>query len=81
MACPDLLVCPFYNNRLRNMPGGANLQKLHYCENRSDKCARSIVANTLGLHAVPDDLLPYDVQSARKMIFHFMQKRRQSTAR
>lgn len=75
MACPYLFVCPFYNDRLDNMPGGSNLQKLHYCENRSDSCARAIITDTLGVAAVPDDMMPHDIQRARKTLFYFMRRR------
>lgn len=77
MACPHLLVCHYYNDRLDNMPGGSNLQKIHFCENRRDKCARAMVADVLGVSSVPDDLMPYEVERARKLLVHFVQKRRQ----
>ncbi len=80
MACPYLLTCRFYNDQLDRMPGGANLQKLHYCENRSENCARAMVIRTLGEKAVPDDLMPHDVQYARKMLTHFVHRRRRDKA-
>ncbi|WP_038057181.1 methyl-accepting chemotaxis protein [Thermodesulfobacterium hydrogeniphilum] len=69
--CPNLERCPFFGDRLENMPATAELLKSEYClgEGKNYKeCARYIVASTLGKEFVPPDLFPHQKERALEII-------------
>ena len=68
MECENLSVCPFFNDKLPNMPAMANLLKKRYCRGDFTKCARYIVFKALGREKVPRDLWPSEIERAQKIL-------------
>lgn len=66
--CPRARECPFYNEKMKNMPSLTLLYKISFCMNQFDTCARYLVAQVLGVKAVPEDLLPNQMQKAHEFI-------------
>jgi hypothetical protein len=46
----------------------AETHQQEYCLKDNSKCARYIVFEELGSESVPDDLLPFDLESAQQII-------------
>jgi hypothetical protein len=68
--CECLPGCPFFNDKMKNMPGTAAMFKNKYCQGSSLDCARHIVFKTLGKSAVPGDLFPNQVERAQSLVGH-----------
>ena len=66
--CECLPFCPFFNNRMANMPAMANLMKQNYCQDDFRACARYLVIKALGPAGVPADLFPNMAAEARSLI-------------
>lgn len=67
--CESLPGCPFFNDKMANMPSMTALYKKNYCEGGDfEKCARYMVSKTLGKQAVPPDLFPNQTERARELI-------------
>ena len=66
--CECLEGCPFFNDRMENMPGLSKIYKRNYCKTDSSKCARYVVFKTLGKPAVPGDLFPNQIEVAEELI-------------
>ena len=66
--CEKLATCPFFNDKLANMPTVAELYKKNYCHGDSGECARYIVAVKLGSDRVPADLFPNMTARARNIV-------------
>ena len=66
--CECLGGCPFFNDRMQNMPGLSNVYKRNYCRTDSSKCARFVVFKALGKEAVPGDLFPNQIEEAQAFI-------------
>jgi hypothetical protein len=66
--CECLPKCPFFNDRMADMPALAGMMKKKYCLNDNDTCARHIVFAALGSENVPDDLFPSQIDRARKIV-------------
>lgn len=66
--CPSTVTCPFFHDKMANMPAAAGALKRTYCQGTFDRCARFIVKQTMGKEAVPTDLLPADIARARKIL-------------
>ena len=62
--CECLAKCPFFNDRMENMPGMADLYKQNYCHKDYAQCARYRVFKALGRENVPPDLFPNDAEGA-----------------
>jgi hypothetical protein len=56
--CEKISGCPFFNDRLKNMPETAMKMKKMYCHGSKNLCARYKVAMALGSERVPDHLYP-----------------------
>jgi len=56
--CDRLSDCPFFSDRLANMPGTSEVIKRKYCRGAYETCARRMVARSGGMQAVPADLFP-----------------------
>ncbi len=56
--CECLPGCPFFNDKMGDMPSTANLMKKTYCQGNWSTCARHIVFEKLGRDAVPNTLYP-----------------------
>jgi hypothetical protein len=66
--CDRLATCPFFNDRMENMPGVAALLKTQYCEGDFHACARFRVAAKLGSTDVPGTLFPQDSATADRIV-------------
>ncbi|WAM31545.1 hypothetical protein [Caldicellulosiruptor naganoensis] len=69
--CPNLTGCPFFNDRMANMPAIAQLYKRRYCLGQGEgkeSCARWIVAQKLGKEYVPPDLFPNQLERAQQIL-------------
>ncbi|WP_319475677.1 hypothetical protein [Marispirochaeta aestuarii] len=66
--CECLPRCPFFNDKMQNMPSLASMMKKRYCLGDSSECARHIVFLALGSEKVPSDLFPSQVDRARQIV-------------
>jgi hypothetical protein len=66
--CTCILTCPFYNDRMRDMPGIADLLKNNYCQGNYENCARYLVRSKLGRDNVPGDLFPNQADRVKSII-------------
>ncbi len=66
--CKNLPGCPFFNDRMQNMPGVAASYKKRFCQGDSAECARFVVCEALGKAAVPADLFPNQIDRARSLV-------------
>ena len=66
--CDKLASCPFFNDRLENMPAVAGLLKKQYCTGDFKACARFRVAEKLGSTSVPSTLFPGDTATANRIV-------------
>ncbi|NWF75336.1 MAG: hypothetical protein HXY53_01955 [Nitrospirae bacterium] len=66
--CECLKNCPFFNDKMANMPATAQMYKKRYCLDNNSECARYIVFKTLGRDKVPIDLFPNDLKKAKNLI-------------
>lgn len=64
--CEKLAKCPFFNNKLGEMPAVSGLLKQMYCLGDKTLCARYEVSQA-GV-PVPLDLFPDDTIRARKLL-------------
>jgi len=64
--CEKLQTCPFFTDKMANMPNTANLAKQTYCFGDKMKCARYQV-NKAGI-VVPPDLFPHDRERAQQIL-------------
>ncbi len=66
--CPSLSACPFFNDKMANMPTKSIMIKKKYCLNDNTQCARYIVASRLGKEKVPLDLYPEELDRAEEIL-------------
>jgi hypothetical protein len=66
--CELLKDCLFFNDKLSNMPGPAELLKDLYCRRDNSACARYMIAQKLGRETIPRDLFPNHVEMAHEII-------------
>ena len=66
--CPSLAGCIFFNDKMEQKLGMAELYKKRYCKGDNTKCARFMVASTLGKGTVPSSLYPNQTDVAQKLI-------------
>jgi hypothetical protein len=57
-TCRFLDKCPFFNDKMANLPGMATIFKEKYCKGTAEECARYQARVTLGAGKVPADLFP-----------------------
>ena len=67
-VCECLEKCPFFNDKMANMPAMADLYKKNYCMGDSTHCARFMVFKAKGRDAVPADLFPNNVEKANALL-------------
>ncbi|MCR5698811.1 MAG: hypothetical protein K6G52_04105 [Treponemataceae bacterium] len=68
-TCSRLEKCPFYKNKLIIEMGVGDFLKKEYClSGNYDKCARLLVASTVGVEYVDDTLYPNNLDKAKKII-------------
>jgi hypothetical protein len=69
MECENLKTCPFFNDRMEDMPTLAGLMKKQYClSDNYTNCARYMVFKKLGKERVPSDMFPNQLERAQKII-------------
>ncbi|NLJ76208.1 MAG: hypothetical protein GX325_02980 [Peptococcaceae bacterium] len=68
MKCELLANCAFYQKKMPIESGLGAIYRQNYCEADKTKCARYIVATTLGRQHVPVDLYPNMHERAKKII-------------
>jgi len=66
--CECLPRCPFFNDRMADMPAMANMMKHKYCQGDFSTCARHQVLKALGSSHVPPDLFPNMTSRAEAII-------------
>lgn len=64
--CEKTEKCPFFNDRMENMPSTATAMKESFCMADKEGCARYVVS-TAG-HSVPPDLFPHMAERARSIL-------------
>ncbi len=64
--CERLATCPFFQEKMANMPKTSELLKATYCKGDFTKCARYLVFKA-GVK-VPSYLFPYDREGAELRI-------------
>jgi len=68
MECEFHNSCPFFNDRMDQMPSTAGVYKKIYCHGNNDNCARYMIAKSLGRNKIPPTVYPNNRDMARKMI-------------
>ena len=66
--CAGLATCPFFNDRMKNMPATSGHLKKTLCQDTFQRCARFMVKQSLGGANVPSDLFPNQVERAKTLI-------------
>ncbi len=66
--CPKIDGCPFFHEKLANMPIVADSLKDSYCRDDYTECARFIVSEKLGKACVPIDLYPNHNNRAQRIL-------------
>ncbi len=66
--CECLERCPFFNDKMENMPAISNVYKKKYCRADFNNCARYKVFKTLGKAKVPFDLFPNQIDRVDRII-------------
>lgn len=66
--CDFLALCPFFNDKMENMPSAADMMKKLYCKWNYSQCARYMVATALGREKIPADLFPSDASRAEILL-------------
>ncbi|WP_455382847.1 hypothetical protein [Salinispira pacifica] len=66
--CDCLPGCPFFHDRMQNMPALSGIMKKRYCLDDFMSCARHQVKEALGKEKVPGDLFPSQHERARTVI-------------
>jgi hypothetical protein len=66
--CKSLSTCPFFNDKMADMPSVAIVLKKRYCLGNNALCARFMVSSAIGKEKVPLDLFPEEVDRAEELI-------------
>ncbi|GAB6037333.1 hypothetical protein JCM15519_18920 [Fundidesulfovibrio butyratiphilus] len=66
--CELLARCLFFNDKMANKPGTADMMKKKYCRGNNAECARYVVCKALGRERVPGDLFPIQMDRARELV-------------
>ena len=67
--CEVLSSCPFFREKMEDMPEHVELFKTLYCRGNKQVCARYIVLKDLGREQVPSSLFPNHVEEANHILF------------
>jgi hypothetical protein len=68
VECECLPACPFFNEKMADMPVTANRMKKRFCLTDNSECARHMVFAALGRDSVPIDLFPHNAERARQIM-------------
>jgi len=66
--CEMIAKCIFFNDKMSDKPGTANIMKQKYCKGSNQDCARYIVCKGLGREHVPSDLYPIQIDRAKDLV-------------
>lgn len=66
--CECIAGCPFFNNRMADMPSVAEIYKTRYCKEDWNSCARYRVFSQLGRDSVPANLFPNEFARADALL-------------
>ncbi len=66
--CECLEGCPFFHDKMENMPSMAETYKNKYCLGDFEECARYIVFSKKGKPAVPKNLFPNQKEKALAIV-------------
>ena len=66
--CECLPKCPFFNDKMAEMPAMADMYKRNYCLGDSSRCARHMVFEAVGPGAVPANLYPNQSDVAENLV-------------
>ncbi|MDO9026831.1 MAG: hypothetical protein Q7U87_03015 [bacterium] len=66
--CEQLSACPFFNDKMADLPSMAGIYKNKYCRGDFQSCARHMVCSALGKAGVPRDLFPNQLSLAQKLL-------------
>jgi len=66
--CECLEGCPFFNDKMANMPAMSATYKKSYCKSNFADCARYKIFKTLGKGSVPVDLFPNQIDRAEEIL-------------
>ncbi len=69
--CEFLTLCPFFNDKMKNMPSAADMMKKLYCKWNYSHCARYMMAVVLGKRKVPPDMFPGDTARAKIILTQY----------
>ncbi len=66
--CEMIAKCIFFNDKMADKPGTAEMMKTKYCKGQFSECARYLVCKALGRDKVPADLYPIQKDRAHALI-------------
>ncbi|MCW9066464.1 MAG: hypothetical protein OQJ78_09220 [Ignavibacteriaceae bacterium] len=66
--CELIEKCVFFNDKMGNMPGTAEMFKIKYCKEDNSYCARHMVVKAVGREKVPPNLFPNQTDEAKRLI-------------
>ena len=66
--CECLATCPFFNDKMAQMPAMADMYKRNYCRGDSASCARHMVFEAFGPGTVPANLYPNQQEQAAELV-------------
>jgi hypothetical protein len=66
--CELLEKCIFFNDKMGNRPGMAEMYKKTFCRGDNSTCARHMVVEAMGRDKVPPNLFPNQADEAKKII-------------
>ena len=66
--CKLLSGCIFFNDKMSNKPGTAEIFKKKYCKGDNSECARFMVFKALGRQKVPSNLYPNQIDRVQEII-------------
>ncbi|PKQ17125.1 MAG: hypothetical protein CVT67_01405 [Actinobacteria bacterium HGW-Actinobacteria-7] len=66
--CECLPGCPFFHDKMDNMPAMADIFKNRYCLGDHFTCARHRIFESLGRDRVPHDMFPNDGEYADTLL-------------
>ncbi|RMH73864.1 MAG: hypothetical protein D6675_01560 [Gemmatimonadetes bacterium] len=72
--CKYIEACPFFNEKLPNMPAMTKLIKKQYCHGNFTECARLIAYEATGIEVLPNTMYPNDSKAAQAFIQEHQKK-------
>ena len=66
--CECLSACPFFNDKMSDVPATAQMMKNKYCLGDKIQCARYMIFSAIGKEYVPSDMFPNMRDRAEKII-------------